>query len=474
MSAVSERTSTLARYRVHVGFVTIHLVFAVVFVTLLLSAFHQPTPHDLPVGIVAPAQSARQIEAALDAHHPGAFDLHRYPSEAQARHGIEDRSVDGALLVTPGGLRLLTAEAGGTGPAQALTAALDALATKTGHSVTVTDVVPPADGDSEAFSVFFIILGVLFPSIATGSISALVLRRAPAAWRVGVLAAVAVVIGLAVAAIADGFTGLGHYPAIAGIVALFSLAISAPTAVLARIRPPAAALAVLVFVVFGIPVSGGPGGLAPFGPGFLRALDNALPLGVAVTALRNTVYFAGNDIATHLVVLAVWAAAGSGALVIARPQRPPRTVNSQGAITMSTTTTPARPATGGRLLPYPTLAATAGVIAGILVLIESFFYFDHQTTAADTAGIVIGGLLILAPVLAIIASHQQFAKLALTPSDPARAADAPATAATLDHAVVADEVHKQIAAAFAELSHPAANTDPPAVWSADTPRHEKL
>ena len=84
--------------------------------------------------------------------------------------------------------------------------------------------------------------------------------------------AVAVVIGLVAAAIADGIAGLGNYAAIAGIVALFSLAVAAPTALLARIWPPLVALAVLAFIVFGIPASGGPANLASFTPGFLRVL----------------------------------------------------------------------------------------------------------------------------------------------------------------------------------------------------------
>lgn len=50
--------------------------------------------------------------------------------------------------------------------------------------------------------------------------------------------------------------------------------------------------------------------MGPFGPGFLRVLDPALPLGVAVNALRNTVYFYGHDTEGHLWVLAAWVAAG--------------------------------------------------------------------------------------------------------------------------------------------------------------------
>ena len=57
--------------------------------------------------------------------------------------------------------------------------------------------------------------------------------------------AVAAIIGVVSAAVADGIAGLGNYAAIAGVVALFSLAVAAPTAVLARIWPPLVTVAVL-------------------------------------------------------------------------------------------------------------------------------------------------------------------------------------------------------------------------------------
>lgn len=307
------------------------VVFAAVFVFLLLSAFHQPTPHALPVGVVASPAVTRQLQVALDAHEPGGFDLRSYPDAARARLGVIDGHIDGALVVAPGSLRLLTAGAGGIGPVQALTGAFDAVAARTGQHLLVVDVVPPLPGDSEAFSAFFVILGVLFPSLVTGIASSLLLRRSPPAWRVGMLVAVAAVIGLIAAGIADGVAGFGDYLAIAGIVGLFSLAISAPTAALARIKPVAAVVAFLVFVVCGIPASGGPGALATFAPGFVRVLDPALPLGVAVAALRSTVYFHGHDASGQLGVLAVWAAAGFAALILLLSrQRAKRTASSRG------------------------------------------------------------------------------------------------------------------------------------------------
>jgi hypothetical protein len=317
---MKEPARTGHRYQVLVGLVAGLVLFAALFVFLLLSAYHQPTPHALPVGVAAPRTVTRQLQIALDAHQPGGFALRSYPDAAGARSGVIAGHVDGALLVGPSGLRLLTAGAGGTGPVQALTGAFGAVAANTGQHLSIVDVVPPLRGDSEAFSVFFLILGVLFPSLIAGIASSLVLRRSPWSWRVGVLVVVAAMIGVLAAAITEGVVGFGHYLETAGIVALFSMAISGPVAALARIKPAAAILAFLAFVVLGIPVSGGPGALAPFAPGFLRVLDPALPFGVAVDALRSAVYFHGHDVTGRLWVLAIWTAVGVAALVLIVPR----------------------------------------------------------------------------------------------------------------------------------------------------------
>jgi hypothetical protein len=199
----------------------------------------------------------------------------------------------------------------------------------------VVDVVPPRAGDSQALSPFFVILGVLLPSVVAGVASTLLLRRRGPLWRVGTLVAVAVAIGLVVAGIMGGFTGLGPYWAIAGLVALFSLAVSAPTAALAQLALPAIPIAFLVMVVFGVPASGGAGSLAAFGPGYLRELDYVLPPGLAVSALRDAVYFAGYGTEGRAWVLALWAAAGVAALVAlltARSSRQPVNAEAVGPV----------------------------------------------------------------------------------------------------------------------------------------------
>ena len=310
-----------ARFRPHAGFIVVSALFAAVFVALVLSAFHAPSPHGLPVGIVAPATVTGQVEESLASAAPGAFDLRVYDSEAAARSGIAHLEVDGALIDSDGRPRLLVARAAGAAPAQALTTAFDELAAHTGKLLAVTDVAPPLPDDTMALSPFFVVLGVLFPSMAAGSASALAFRRARPAWSVAAPVVAAIGGGLVAAGIADGIAGLGHFPVIAGIVALFALAVAAPTAALARIWPPLVAAAVLALIVFGIPASGGPSGLAAFGPGFLRVLHPALPLGVAASAVRSAVYFHGYGSAGPLWVLAAWALAGVAALTLVTIKR---------------------------------------------------------------------------------------------------------------------------------------------------------
>jgi nucleotide-binding universal stress UspA family protein len=305
-----------ARFRPHAGFILAHAGFAALFVALVLSAFHAPSPHNLPVGIVAPAAVTGQVEDALNSGAQSDFDLHVYRSPALARAAIAHREVDGAAIASPAGLRLLVADAGGSGPAQALTRAFGVLAARSGRPLAITDVVPPGPGDTQALSPFFIILGVLVPSLATGSASALLFRRSRPAWCVAAPVAVAAVIGVTAAGVADGVSGLGHFAAIAGLVALFSLAVSAPTAALGRLWPPLVSIGVLVFLVLGIPASGGPANLARFTPALLRFLQPALPLGAAADAVRNAVYFGGYGTAGPAWVLVAWALAGVAALTL--------------------------------------------------------------------------------------------------------------------------------------------------------------
>ena len=82
-----------SRLRVPLALVAINVAFGAVFLTVTLSAFHKPTPHGVPVGIVAPAGATQRLRAGLERAAPGAFALRSYRSQALAKTGIAERRV---------------------------------------------------------------------------------------------------------------------------------------------------------------------------------------------------------------------------------------------------------------------------------------------------------------------------------------------------------------------------------------------
>jgi len=303
----------LAAYRMHVSAVMFSVVFGAVFLATALAAFHQPTPHGLRVGLVGPSAVTRPIRLGVDHRMPGAFDLRLLTRDSVARAAMAHRRLDGAVLVERSGMRVLTAQAGGTAPAETVLSAFSAVGQKLHRPVQASDVVAPGSHDSQGLSAYFLALCTLFPSLALGLAAGHALRNSRTVPRVAVLIAGAMVSGLAASAIGDAISGLGHFWQVAGIVALFSLAISAPTAAFTRVKPQLILLTVLAFLVLGIPASGGPANLTAFEPGFLRWLHPGLPLGITTDTIRNTVYFGGSDTSSHLWVLTAFAFAGLAA-----------------------------------------------------------------------------------------------------------------------------------------------------------------
>src|SRR6185436_7978567 len=82
-------------------------------------------PRDLPVGVAGPTPQAQQVEQQLEAQD-GAFEVHRYADEAEARDAIAHRDVYGAIAVTSAGAKVLTATAASPAVAQMITNAAHA------------------------------------------------------------------------------------------------------------------------------------------------------------------------------------------------------------------------------------------------------------------------------------------------------------------------------------------------------------
>ena len=288
------------------AFLLVPVAFAIV-----LALFAWPNaelgPRDLPIGVAGPAAETRTIEQGLAARGE-AFDVHRYADEAAAREAIEDREVYGAFVATPGGPKALTASAASV----PVTALLTHAAAES--DAAVEDVVPAAArAGALPSAVLPLVIGGILVGVASIALATSPLQRA------GFVLGGALLTGLTAAVLVQGWLDVigGDWAANAAVLALVVAAIAGTIAGLeAVLGKPGIALGALTMVFVGNPFSGAAAGphMLPEPAGLIGQL---LPPGAGSNLLRSTGYFDGAGAGGHLAVLAVWAFAGLGLLVVA-------------------------------------------------------------------------------------------------------------------------------------------------------------
>ncbi|EPH46407.1 hypothetical protein STRAU_0543 [Streptomyces aurantiacus JA 4570] len=270
--------------------------------------------------MAGPATAAAPVQEQLE-RREGAFDLHRYADEAEARAAIEARTVYGAVVVTGkdpkvagNEPKLLTATAASPVVAQLLQQAVTAGAPD-GARVTTVDVVPAPAADPRGAALGSSVLPMAIGGVAAGALVTLLGLRGIRA--VGTLVLATTLVGLAAAALADSWLGIltGDWWAEAGVLALSSLAVAATVAGLAALLGPAGIGAgALLMVLLGNPFSGVTS--APeLLPEPIGVIGQLLPPGAGGSLLRSTAFFDGAAATGPAVTLAVWAALGLAAVL---------------------------------------------------------------------------------------------------------------------------------------------------------------
>lgn len=292
--------------------------FALAFVGLFVASFHAPDPHDLRVGVVAPAPFQERLEERLAREAPGAFELVSVTSGAAAREALLEQDLRGALVVESGSATVLVTGATSFAAEEAIRGAFGAAARAAGLEVDIRDLRPLPDRDSRGLSSLFTVIGIVIPSLLFAAAQWALVRDARLAPQLAALGAFALLAGFIAALSVDWIVAaLDDFWAVAGFAALLALAVAAPIAGLARLLgPPGVALGALLFVVLGLSSSGGPVGYW-FLPGFFRIVSQWLQPGAAITAIRNSVYFDGANLTQPVLLLSGWALAGVALLVAA-------------------------------------------------------------------------------------------------------------------------------------------------------------
>jgi hypothetical protein len=302
-------TRTLGLKREIVSAIFIGLVMVFFFVWLFAAALHQPAPHELRVGVVAPAMVVDRISSAAEANSPGTFLFSTYASAGEARAAVLGREVNGAVVIGSGDPLILVAGAGGEAASKAISGAFTAIATSLNKTATVEDVVPLPASDTRGLVPFFLVLGTsvsafIFQIVMRSRSARFGLRETFAALLVfsvldGVVAALAVGIVL-------GFDS--GYWALAGVCALLALAVSSATAASCELFGRAGiGVAGLVLILLGNASSGSVVGGA-FLPQPFRWLSLGLPAGSGLDAVKSVLYFGGEGAGRRLGTLAIWVA----------------------------------------------------------------------------------------------------------------------------------------------------------------------
>ncbi|MEU1133897.1 DUF3533 domain-containing protein [Streptomyces sp. NPDC005900] len=319
------------------------LALQLLFIASYVGALHDPRPKDVAFGVVAPKEAAQQTADRLEKLPGEPLDPRVLADEAEARHQIARRDIDGALLVDPRGTTdtLLVASGGGTALSRTLTSLLTEVDAAEKRTVKTVDVAAASDQDFNGLSSFYLIVGwcvggylcASILAISAGSRAANVPR---ATIRLATMALYSIIGGLGGAVIIGPILGAlpGSIMGLWGLGALVVFGVGAITLALQALTGVMGiGLAVLIIVIGGNPSAGGAFPL-PMLPPFWKAIGPWLPPGAGTWVARSIAYFEGNAITGPLLILAAWALVGV-VVTLALSARRGRPVN--GSIDLSGT-----------------------------------------------------------------------------------------------------------------------------------------
>ena len=295
------------------------LLLQIGFILSYVGAFHSPTPHRIPLAVVAPVPESSQVVTKLNLIPSAPLHATAASSLAAARRLIGDEAVSAALVINPAAKTdtLLIASADGSSVASAAEQIITAAEASQHRSVAVTDIVPLQRGDYHGLAGFYLVVGWAVGGYLVAALLGIASGARPATTprtlnRLIAFALYAIVSGLAGAIVVGPVLGAltGHLIALWWLGALLVFAVGAVTLAFQTLFGVIGiAVTILFFVILGNPSAGGayqPALLPPF----WRAISSALPNGAATDAVRRIVYFGGYDIGGHLIVLASYAVAG--------------------------------------------------------------------------------------------------------------------------------------------------------------------
>jgi hypothetical protein len=312
------------------------LLLQLAFVLSYVGSFHTPTPHRIPIAVVAPAAISAQVISELNHIASAPVQATEVANLAAAEQEVRNATTSAAFIVVPqsNADRLIVANAGGTSVATAVKTIMTKVDASEKRTVTVTDLVPVQPGDGEGLTGFYLVIGWIVGGYLVAAVLGVAAGSRPATprravYRLMAVIPYAIVSGFGGTLIVDQVLGAltGHFFALWWLGALLVAAAAAVTmAFQVLFGVLGIGVTVLVFVILGNPSAGG-AFQPPLLPPFWRTLAYALPNGAGTDSVRRIVYFGANGTVSHLILIGVYVLAGAiitlaGSLLHLRRQEP--------------------------------------------------------------------------------------------------------------------------------------------------------
>lgn len=308
-------------YRNAAVVIVIAAVMAGIFATTYTLALGRARPRHIPAAIVGSTARASGVATALNRETGGGLTFRPYPSATAAEAALDRQTIYAALIAGQGRPRLLIASAAGASVARVLDQAAaqvpPALAGAP-SGLRVVDLHPLPAGDPQGLGTFYVtlaasIVGFLVMFQLRLNAAGLSLRG----W-LACIAALAALVGLVVATVADLIVGSLHGPLLEvwGVLAV-EVAVAALfcSAMIVLIGRWAIIPVWLLFIALGNSSSGG-AVAPPLLPALFAFFSRILPPGATVEIIRSAVYFTNAQHVEPFVVQAIWLGCSLGALLL--------------------------------------------------------------------------------------------------------------------------------------------------------------
>ncbi|MCS5488619.1 hypothetical protein NY588_15975 [Curtobacterium flaccumfaciens pv. beticola] len=290
--------------------ILVPLFLAVGMTLAYLGAFHAPTPHELPVGVVGQGAAAQVFAQTVTDGSDGKLVAHVVASPAAAEQQVRDRELAAVYAPTTDAATLYVSSAASETTASAAQKVFLPIAYEQHLPFTVQDVVPTGPEDPTGQGLFFLLVGLSVGGYASAIAVAAVATRLRAFWTV--------VVGAATAAVVAGIGTIVAGP-VYGVVPdhrwqvfLFAWLYDAIVIALGVGLHPllgrwTTPILTMLFVMLNFTSSGGI--FQPtFQPGFFAALNTFWSGAAWLQAAQDLVYFPGSSLGRPALVLALWLA----------------------------------------------------------------------------------------------------------------------------------------------------------------------